>query len=555
MKKITLEKEEGIAEIIDRMLEGDDDEIALVIPKGSALGRSVRNFHLLKREADAAGKLVVIESVDDTILAFAKQSELEASHPLWRGVRGAGGVSDIIPANGEDMELRQEGERSAPKKKKKKVEPVKLVVHEEEGEEAEVTLGEEGVETFEEKESRFFSKRSAPEMGDEDDDEEEGESRRGSRKVVWGVAVVVLILIVLGVITWSFGHAAIAIDLQKQPWNYTGSFAADKSVSSVNGTNGTIPAQIFTSQKNATQLFPASGSANVSLKAQGTLTVYNAYSSAPQDLVATTRFVTPDGKLFRLVANVTVPGAKVTNGNIVPSSIDTTVVADQSGTNYNVGPVAKLTIPGFQGTPKYDAFYGALASGTTGGFTGTRAVPTATDITNAKTKTTAALQANLTSDITTSYPNNFKILDGATNVQVTKLTVNTTTDSNGNFSIFGEASLQAIGFDESAFKNYLLSLAQAEEANSVFSDLNLNYGNVHADFTKGRVSFALTASGTLEQAFSVDDFKASIAGKSVSAARAAVSAVPGLANGKISVWPMWLWSIPSNTAKITVTAD
>ena len=65
----------------------------------------------------------------------------------------------------------------------------------------------------------------------------------------------------------------------------------------------------------------------MSQKAQGTLTIYNAYSSAPQTLVATTRFVTPDGKIFRLTNEVTVPGAKITNGQIVPSSINAPIAA------------------------------------------------------------------------------------------------------------------------------------------------------------------------------------------------------------------------------------
>ena len=59
------------------------------------------------------------------------------------------------------------------------------------------------------------------------------------------------------------------------------------------------------------------------------------------------------------------------------------IVADQAGPTYNVGPVAKLTIPGLQGSPKYDAFYGAIAGTTTGGFVGNKAVPTAADIASA----------------------------------------------------------------------------------------------------------------------------------------------------------------------------
>ena len=57
-----------------------------------------------------------------------------------------------------------------------------------------------------------------------------------------------------------------------------------------------FPRRFFPFQKIFTQLFPASGEQNVSLKAQGTITIYNAYSSSPQSLVATTRFVTPAGE-------------------------------------------------------------------------------------------------------------------------------------------------------------------------------------------------------------------------------------------------------------------
>ena len=573
MKKIIIEKEEGIAEVVDKVLEETDEEITLVVPKGSVLGKSVRNFHLLRREADGAGKTVVIESVDDTILAFAKESDLEGSHPLWRGVRGSGGVSDIIPA--ERDAAPDEEEKPAPKKRGKKAAGVKLTIRtEEEGEEEEeaeadampiVRKLEEEYEETEEKENQFlgvgrFFKKSPMWRGGEGADGEDADAgdsgRNGRRKALWiGAGIIALLVAGFCLVTWSFGHIAITVEFKKTPWSYDGTFMADKSVSAMNAAQNTIPAQIFTSDKNATQLFPASGKANVSIKAQGTLTVWNAYSSAAQQLVATTRFVTPDGKIFRLAGVITVPGAKVTNGQIVPSSIDAAVVADQAGPDYNVGPVDKLTIPGFQGSPKYTAFYGQLKSGATGGFVGNRAVPTAADITAAKAKISDALKANLASAITTSYPNNFKILDGATSVQVTKLTVSTTTDASGNFSVFGEATLQAIGFDENAFRNFLLELAQKQEPSSTFSALTLDYSGVQPDFGKGRVTFALAAQGSLEPAFSGDDFKTAILGKSINDARTAIAGLPELASGRISAWPMWLWNVPSDPGKVEVSSN
>ena len=107
MKKIIVDKNDGIAEVIDAILNEPDNEVTVVIPNGSVLGKSMRNFHLLKREAEAAEKTVAIESVDETILAFAKESHLVASHPLWRGVRGSSnGVSDIIASQEKKLASR-----------------------------------------------------------------------------------------------------------------------------------------------------------------------------------------------------------------------------------------------------------------------------------------------------------------------------------------------------------------------------------------------------------------------------------------------------------------
>jgi hypothetical protein len=551
MKKIIVDKTEGIAEVIDRILNEPDSDITLVIPKGSALGKSVSNFHLLKREADSAGRTVTIESVDDTILAFARQSNLESSHPLWRGVRGSGGVSDIVPrqdvreeasADAEDEDDREgeEEKRSNSKKGQKKI-----VQEDEETEEE-----EEGERREDETLAAVNTRRPW---------EEPEEEERSNKKVYgWIFAIIVIAAIAFYAVTALFDHATIVIDFQQTPWTYQNNFVADASSSAtgINGTTNVIPAQIFTTSKNVTQLFPASAVQNVSLKAQGMITIYNDYSAKPQELVATTRFLTPNGQIFRITNNVTVPGATMTNGTIAPSSITAPIVADQPGPAYNIGPVAKLTIPGFQNDPGREAgFYGAITASTTGGFTGTKAVPTASDIASAKASTTALLEAALQGGFSGSYPNNFKILDGATSVAVTKVVVNTSTDSNGNFSVFGVATLQAIGFDESALKTYLLSLAQTQEQNSVFSTINLNYSSVAANFTQGEVSFSLSVQATLEPQFSASQFQSTIAGTSISSARAAIAGLPQLSNGTISVWPFWLWDIPTNPNKVHITTQ
>ncbi len=68
-------------------------------------------------------------------------------------------------------------------------------------------------------------------------------------------------------------------------------------------------------------------------KAEGSVTIYNEFSNAPQPLVATTRLETSDGKIFRIVKGVTVPGTTLVDGEIKPGAIEVQVVADQPGSD------------------------------------------------------------------------------------------------------------------------------------------------------------------------------------------------------------------------------
>ena len=587
MKKIVIEKDDSVAEVIDRILNEPDKEITLVVPKDSSLGKTMRNFHLLKREIEDAGRQLAIESVDENILAFARESGMEGSHPLWSGSHSGSGFSDILPVGsneGENDEPQTEKPSQSPKKifakKRQKIgSSVRIMVPEEDEDEEEtkrwsVTREKENVmaetetETENENETeieterksfftggkRFFKETAIPDARDDESEPHHGSTAR--RIVGYSVLGILVVAAVFFGVPRFLGNAKITLDFQKTQWEYKHVFVADKSVAVINATNSIIPAQVFVSNKNITQLFPASGNANVSQKAKGTITIYNAYSSAPQSLVATTRFITPDGKIFRLISGVTVPGAQITNGQIVPSSIDAPIIADQAGDTYNVSSTPKLTIPGFQNTPKYNGFYGFIASSTSGGFVGNKAVPTASDITAAKAKMTTLLQSAFQDGTQTNYPGNFKILDGATSTEIAKLSVNTSTDQNGNFSVFGEATFYEIGFNEAALKTFLLTQANSSgSVSSTFSSLNMNYSGVQADFTKGTVNFSLDAAGTIEAAFSPDYFSNAILGKSISDAHSMIAVLPGLADGTISAWPSWLANIPSNPNKVHIVVN
>lgn len=579
MKKIVIDKNESVGEVIDSISTNPENELVLVFPRNTKFRDSASNFNLLRREIEATGKHVVIESVDEDVLAMAEASGLEHLHPLFSGGRSRS-LSDIRLADGVPPEI-DDKKKKGKKEVKKPIKKVSLNVPPPEVEESE-DESEPEVDSVEapapvpfhhltaepvieeEYSGEVPEREEEPETdeAEEDDEEEEREEpfepeyRRPRSRFV-PILLVILLLAAGGVwiATAFFAKANVNIDFRKTPWQYEGDVLASKNLTDVNSAKQNIPGEVFKDQRNITQQFPATGKAVVNDKAAGTITIYNAYSSSPQPLVATTRFQTPDGKVYRLAKAVTVPGAQIKDGKIIPSSIQAEVAADKAGPEYNVGKVDKLTIPGFQGTPKFEAFYGALENGAKGGFIGEKAVPTESDIATAKQKTTDILKQSLETNLLSKRPSDFKILDGATKVDVANLTVNTQTDDSGNFSVFGEAKFAAIGFRESDVKNLLQDQVQTDHPNYVFQDLNLNYTVKNADLDKGELSFTVSASGNLAPSFAPDQFKSGLQGVDVASAHDKISKLQDLQEANITLWPFWLRHVPQNANRIYLNVN
>ena len=527
MKRIFINKNDGIAEIVENIINDADLDITLVIPKNALIGESVSNFRLLKREADTANKNLRIESVDDDILASAKASHLPSIHPLFKTKKIRGGVSDIVTAEEEDLPQTQ-----AQPEHKNLQEVISGNEEEESGEYFHETPEESVIQEVSPQKKRWFF--------------------RPKFLIILGALLIVLIggFFVAG----ALRKAEVFVNFEELPWGYEDKFLATAATTELNSETNIFPAEIFTEDKNITETFPASGKDYVSHKATGKILIYNAYSSEPQALVATTRFISEDGKLFRLNTAVTVPGAEIKDGKIIPASIEANVTADKAGGESNLTGGERLSIPGFKGSPKYEGFYGELIK-TSGGFIGEKSVPTNAEIESAKEKTKDLLISNLESSFLNNRPKGFKILDDAIKTEIIGLSVNTNTDDQGNFSVFGEAKLQAIGFKESDLEKLLVAIASPDSTDLIFKSINLEFKDVSASIDGGELRFSLTVDGTLTQAFIKEDFANQIINKDIDDVRNLVSNLPRLTDAKISLWPRWLKRFPSDTSRINITVD
>ena len=179
------------------------------------------------------------------------------------------------------------------------------------------------------------------------------------------ILIIVIILAVSGfVYSSSSSSATIVIWPETRVLNIEEKIIIDKSLESPNLAENILTGEMLDIEKEISQQFDATGS--ILKKAKGTIRIYNNYSTAPQTLIATTRFFSSSGKLFRIPKKVVVPGGHYEKGKLVAGYIDVEAIADQAGEEYNIEPDA-FSIPGFAGDSKYTLFYARSFSNMTGG--------------------------------------------------------------------------------------------------------------------------------------------------------------------------------------------
>ena len=147
----------------------------------------------------------------------------------------------------------------------------------------------------------------------------------------------------------------------------------------------------------------ATGRREVKRKASGQITIFNNFSEESQELIANTRFESPEGKIYRIDKAVIVPGVKTVNGKEVPGQLEATVYADKEGADYNIGLV-DFTIPGFAGGPRFDGFFARSKTPMTGGLVGE--IKTVTETEEEK------IRAELRQKLSARNNNKLKALEG-----------------------------------------------------------------------------------------------------------------------------------------------
>lgn len=290
-------------------------------------------------------------------------------------------------------------------------------------------------------------------------------------------------------------------------------------------------------------------------KADGDVVIYNNFSKDSQKFVKGTRLSTTDDKIFRITADVTVPG-KVDN---TPGQVKAHVQADTDGVEYNIGPT-KFTIPGLKATPKFKDFYAESSTMMKGGASGNETQVSDADLQKAiadmKTKLIESVQDKIGSDVPEGFTYNKDTLVLSTG----KMQKANEDDTTATYS--QSATGTTLFFKRDEIVKRILEKQYANEISKPIvkvmdtKDLVIGVSN-SGEALNDNSQVTLTVTGPAPAVFypNKQEILEYYAGRSVSEFNDVAKKFQFVESAKRVIYPFWNTRFPSNISKITVNFE
>ena len=411
--------------------------------------------------------------------------------------------------------------------------------------------------------SSWFFKKKSPHQKEESDFytgvgfSEEVHEDKGKRTALFkGFAVgSVGLLAVIILLSTVFARATITVKPKVEALEVKDvSVVFDTSSPEVLSKQKIIPAAKLELSKTVSDEFEATGTKTADFKAKGSVRIYNSFNTSPQTLIVRTRFLTDKGVLYRLPNEVVVPAAKREGTKLVAQFIEAEIVADVPGESGNISGEVKLLLPAFQGTPRYDGFYAIAPSGFSSGAHGERKVVTADDRKRASEAVTKRIYDELQKESTAKVPPDFTVVDELRSIDIVKVDVPSVDTVSDKFTASTDANARLIVFREDDVLSFLKGVTSGTDGNRdiIRDTVALTYTPRSGDYARGRADVIL--GGTVETRISIPeaDIKEVIKGRGVSESRESLKSRADVTSSSVSVFPFWLFRIPTDVDKIRV---
>ncbi|MEX2013507.1 MAG: hypothetical protein WD897_01165 [Parcubacteria group bacterium] len=379
---------------------------------------------------------------------------------------------------------------------------------------------------------------------------EEFTPSRRNRKGVWiaaGVALLVLIFAGLSI----FNGAT----LSYTPKSQAISFDSDIYTARKTGDGGLLYSVVKLSVDKGLEV-SASGEEEVERKASGTIIIYNA-STEEQRLRATTRFETPDGKIYQVPNAITIPGKSTVQGVEELGILEVRVHAEHPGEEFNIG-LTDFTLPGLEGTSLFSSIYARSRTEMSGGFVGVEKVVSDQDMSQVKARLETALSEELTSEAKAQVPEDFILLPSLSSVTFENLS-QTDSPSKSGVTINMRANLLGVMFKRSDLSNRLaldkinLLSGESVDINELDSLIFAFTDTLPADLLLlNEIKFSVTGEAVALWRTDEVALKADLVGKHKSDIPSILNNYPTVLSTTAAIWPFWKKTFPSDGARISI---
>ncbi len=324
-----------------------------------------------------------------------------------------------------------------------------------------------------------------------------------------------------------------------------------------------IPMRLFESEEEVTVSLETSGvSSDTSAKSRGTVIISNAFGPDPQPLVATTRLETKDGKIFRLIKGVSVPGVSEVNGKKQPGTIEAEVIADAPGSAYDIGPDS-FVIPGFKGTPKYESITALSKTAMTGGSVEKSSdikTVSSGDIDRAKEESQKIFRSKIEESIKASLAEGESFLPQS--MEITQIGEPVRPEIGvvaTSFDYKVRMKARAFIFSESLLKEKAAELLKRKaELGDMYQlkDISLEYGDASVDFTTSIMYIKTRATALFVANIDTDTLRDEFLGKKPDGIKQVLEKHPEVKKIEILLKPkLFIVSVPKDASRVKVRVE
>lgn len=559
-KVVYVEIDDEVTGVYDKIKNIGSKHVYIVVPKRAILFQSIVNLKILKRKSEDDGKKIYLISNDKNGVHLAEKLGL----PVYNKVNSEGKPA-LFSTDVQDDRLR--------------ITPLRASVNSVE-EKTPTRMAERKLSI-----SEILRKKRGRKDMDVTKIEVAKKPKKPKNKMVIVAAnrhalialISVSVLILLFIIYIALPGATIYIT--------PAASKLEKSVNIVLADFTRNKAEIETSSSHIIASYPISTKVEKQIEytatgkkfsdkgknASGKITIYNT-TNGDWPLIASTRFQTEDGIVFRIPAEIIVPPATTAG----PGQIEAFVVADQTdafggivGERGNIGP-SKFSLPGLKGSSQ-SKVYAESKEAFSGGITDYVTFVTPEDIEAAKAKIRDELVKGAVAQLEVAVEEQnklveesgkFVLLEGENAVKVGEAAVSLdeslANKEIASFVVSGSVDVKGVYYDQEEMVKILVDeLTLKKSPNKELLDVNQDsatYRIFEWDDASGKIKLTANIKG-IEQ-FSIDPKKESgqkllekirshIAGQNIEEAKLFVQNLPEVNKVEIDSWPAWSPTVPN----------